>query len=125
MDRSKFTWLREPTVYLQGAQIVLALLVAFKIFGVTEELSALILALGGAVIGAINAARVRPLAPAAFTALVTTAAPLLAYFGLSLSTERIGALQFAIVTFLALVVRTQVSPVADPAPTAPESGALR
>jgi hypothetical protein len=125
MDRSKLTFLREPTVYLQGAQIVLTLLVAFKIFGVTEELSALILALGGAVLGAINALKVRPLAPAAFTMLVTTAAPLLAYFGLSLSTEQTGALQFAIVTFLALVVRTQVSPVADLAPTAPDAGPVR
>lgn len=125
MIRSKTTFLREPTVYLQALQVMLALLVAFGVFGVTEELSALILALGGAVIGAINATRVRPLAPAAFTMLVTTAAPLLAYFGLSLSTAQMGAVQFAIVTVLALVVRTQVSPIADPAPTAPEVGPVR
>lgn len=43
MNSSKFTWLREPTVYLQILQVALTLLVAFRIFGVTEELSALIL----------------------------------------------------------------------------------
>lgn len=76
-------------------------------------------------IGAINALKVRPIAPAAFTALVTTAAPLLAHFELALSTEQIAGLQFAIVTVLALLVRTQVSPIADPAPTAPDSGPVR
>lgn len=121
----KFTFKREPTVYLQGAQVLFALLVSFKIFGFTDELSALMLALGAVIVGAINAAKVRPLAPAAFTALVTTAAPLLAYFGFSLTAEQQGALQFAIVFVLTLLVRGQVTPAADRAPTTPEIGPVR
>jgi len=116
---------REPTFYLQALQAVLALLVAFRVFGITDELSALVLALGGAVLGAINALKTRPVAPAAFVALVTTLAPLLAYFGLSLTEVQMGALQFAIVTFFALLVRTQVSPTVDPAPTVPAQGSVR
>jgi hypothetical protein len=120
-----FTFRREPTVYLQGLQVVLALLVSFKVLGLTEELSALVLAFAGAVLGAINALKVRPVAPAAFTALITTAAPLLAHFRLDLSTEQVGALQFAVLFTLALITRTQVSPVVDPAPTAPADGSVR
>src|SRR6188508_2654587 len=80
MSTSNASFRREPTVYLQALQVVLALLVAFRVFGITDELSALVLALGGAVLGAINALKTRPVVPAAFVALVTTAAPLLAYF---------------------------------------------
>ncbi len=119
------TFRREPTFYLQGLQVLLALLVSFRVLGLTEELSALVLSLAGAVLGAYNAAKVRPVAPAAFTAVITTAAPLLAHFRLDLSTEQIGALQFAVLFVLALLTRTQVSPVADPAPTVPAHGDVR
>ncbi len=120
-----FSFRREPTVYLQGLQVVLALLVSFKVLGLTEELSALVLAFAGAILGAYNAWKVQPVAPAAFTMLVTTAAPLLAHFRLDMTTEQIGALQFAVLFTLALVTRTQVSPVADPAPTVPADGSVR
>lgn len=120
-----FSFRREPTVYLQGLQVALALLVSFKVLGLTEELSALVLAFAGAILGAYNAWKVQPVAPAAFTALVTTAAPLLAHFRLDMTTEQIGALQFAVLFTLALITRTQVSPVADPAPTVPADGSVR
>lgn len=122
---SNISFRREPTFYLQGAQVVLALLVSFRIFGLTEELSALILAVAGAVLGAFNAWKVRPVAPAAFTAVITTVAPLLAHFRLDLSTEQIGAMQFATLFVLALLTRTQVSPIADPAATVPNNGTVR
>lgn len=116
---------REPTVYLQGLQVILALLVSFAVFGLTEEVSALLMAFAGAILGAINAWKVRPIAPAAFTMVITTAAPLLAHFRLDLTTEQIGAVQFGVLFILALITRTQVSPAVDPAPTAPEVGPVR
>ncbi len=116
---------REPTVYLQGLQVLLALLVSFRVLGLTEELSALVLAFAGAVLGAYNALKVRPVAPAAFTAVITTVAPLLAPFRLDLTTEQIGSLQFVTLFVLALLTRTQVSPTSDPAPTVPAHGDVR
>lgn len=120
-----FNFRREPTVILQGAQVVLAVLVSWGILGVTEELSALILAFAGAALGLINAFAVRPFAPAALTALFATLWPLLAHFGLDVSTGQMAAAQGAVLFLAALLTRMQVSPTADPAPTAPADGSVR
>ncbi len=120
-----FSFRREPTVYLQGLQVVLALLVSFKVLGLTEELSALVLAFAGAVLGAYNALKVRPVAPAALSAVIVTAAPLLAHFGFGLSETQIGTTSAIVIYLASMFVRMQVSPIADPAPTVPAHGDVR
>jgi hypothetical protein len=63
-----------------------------------------------ALIGVINAVLVRPITPAAFTAFVGALAALVSAYGLDLSQQLVGAVQVAVVTVLALMVRGQVSP---------------
>lgn len=109
-------FLREPTVLLQALSAVLALVVSFKVDFLTSEQSGLVIAFIAAVIGGINAALVRPLAPAAFTAVVTTLAALVTSYGLHLAPETVGAVQLVVVSVLALATRVQVTPKADPRP---------
>jgi hypothetical protein len=93
--------------------------------GLSDETSAIVVALVAAVLGAINAVRVRPMAPAAFQLVITTAAPLLAVFGWHLSASTVGALQFLIVAVLAILTRQSVTPVQDQAPIIPNTGLVR
>jgi hypothetical protein len=105
---------REPTAVLQTVSALLAVLVTFGFDGLSAHQAALIVALLSAGISLVNAFLVRPIAPAAFTGFVTALAALLSGYGLDLSQELVGAVQVAVVAILALVVRNQVTPAADP-----------
>lgn len=102
---------REPVVWLNTAQAVLLLGVALGIPHITSEAVPLIVSALGALLGAAQALFVRPVAPAAFTAVVTALAPLLGYYGVGMSEELVVAVNGAIVAVLALVTRQQVSPI--------------
>lgn len=108
---------REPTLVLQAVSALLAVLVTFQFTGLSAEQAALIVATLSAVIGAVNAAVVRPIAPAAFTGFVAAVSALLTGYGLDFSQELVGSVQVAVVTLLALVTRVSVTPVADPRPS--------
>lgn len=101
---------REPVVILNAVQAVLLFAVAAGIPYITEDAVPLIVAALGAAFGAVQAAMVRPIAPAAFTGVVTTLAPLLSYYGVGVSEELVVAVNGAIVAVLALITRQQVSP---------------
>lgn len=116
---------REPTLILQLVSVILALVVTFGLTGLSAENAGAIVALGTALIGVVNAIAVRPMAPAAFTAVVATGATLLATYGLELSAERIGLVQTAVTIMLALITRASVTPVNDQANTAPTNGEVR
>jgi hypothetical protein len=105
---------REPTAVLQAVSALLAVLVTFGFDGLSAKQAALIVAVLAAGIGVVNAVLVRPVTPAAFTAFVAALAALLTGYGLELSQELVGAVQVAVVAVLALVVRNQVTPAADP-----------
>jgi hypothetical protein len=107
---------REPTVIIQTIAAVLSLLVAFKIPNLTAEQAAQIIAVIYAVLGAVNAVLVRPVAPAAFIALVGAVASLTASYGLHFTQEQIGSVAVAITSVIVLLTRSQVTPVADPRP---------
>jgi small basic protein len=102
---------REPTLVLQAISALLGIFVALGIPGLSAYQAAAIIAALTAVIAAINAALVRPVAPAAFTGLVTAVATLVAAYGLDLTQQLVGAVQLTVVTVLALLIRGQVSPV--------------
>ena len=55
----------------------------------------------------------RPIAPQAFTYLVGAVAALTGAYGLDFSPEQIGAANGVVTVVLALLARSQVSPVAD------------
>jgi hypothetical protein len=107
---------REPTAWLQALSALLAVLVTFGWDGLSATQAALIVAALSAGIGVVNALAVRPIAPAAFTGFVAAGAALLTGYGLDLSQELVGSVQVAVVTLLALVLRSQVTPVVDPRP---------
>lgn len=106
----------EPTLILQTVAALLGLLVTFNLNGLSAEQAGLIVAAISAVFGVINAAAVRPVAPAAFTALVGALADLVAAYGFNVSPETIGAVNATVLAVLALIFRQQVTPVAAVAP---------
>ncbi|GIJ51333.1 hypothetical protein Val02_82190 [Virgisporangium aliadipatigenens] len=105
---------REPTLWLQLLSALLALSVTFGWDWLTDENAGAIVAASTALIGAVNAWAVRPIAPAAFTAVVTTVATLAATYGFELTAVQIGATQAIVTAALTLLTRGQVSPKADP-----------
>jgi hypothetical protein len=105
---------REPTLIIQSISALLAIGVAVGLPGLTRDTSTLIVAVLVAVLGAVNAAVVRPVAPGAFVGLVAAGAALLAGYGLELSQELVGSVSAAVVVLLALLTRGQVTPNADP-----------
>lgn len=111
---------REPTLILQSISALLAVVVTFGLPGLSATQAALIVAALSAAVGVVNAVLVRPIAPAAFTGLVAALAALVAGYGLDVAQQTVGAVQVAVVAVLALITRNQVSPVADPQPTARE-----
>ncbi len=110
---------REPTLVIQAISALLGVFVTFGLPGLSATQAAAIVAVLTAVTTAINAAMVRPIAPAAFTGLVTAIAVLVAAYGLEVSQETVGAVQVAVVGVLALLTRTQVSPTSGPTPPVP------
>lgn len=101
---------REPVVILNAVQAVLLVAVAIGTPYITEAAVPLIVAALGAVLGAVQAAMVRPIAPAAFTAVVTALAPLLTYYGLDVSEGLVVAINGAIVAVATLVLRDRSAP---------------
>ena len=109
---------REPAAIVNVASMGVALLVAFDVFGLTEDR-------GQAVIGVFSAAttvfllfQVRPIAPTVLTGLITAGVAFMAAFDLVHITQRQTGLivAFAEVFLTALIIRPQSTPVADPRP---------
>jgi len=92
---------REPTLYIQALSALLGVAVTFGLPGLSATQAAAIVAVLTAATTAVNAALVRPVAPAAFTGLVTALAVLVAAYGLDVSQETVGAVQVAVVGVLA------------------------
>jgi ABC-type enterochelin transport system permease subunit len=104
---------REPTLWLQALAAVLGLLVTFGLTGLSAEQAAFWVAVVTAVVTAINAALVRPIAPIAFTGLVAAVATLAAAYGFAASQEQVGMVQGIVISVLALLARHQVTPAQD------------
>lgn len=107
---------REPTLLLQGLQAVLTFVVTFGMPWLNDQHAGAIVAVGAAVLTAINAWAVKPVAPAVFTGLITAGAALLAAYGLDLPQEQVGALSLAVTAVMAFLLREQVTPEQDPQP---------
>jgi hypothetical protein len=107
---------REPTLVIQSISALLAVFVAVGIPNLSAEQAGLIIAVLTASLGVFNALLVRPVSPAAFTGFVAAGAALLTSYGLELSQEVVGSVSAAVVVLLALFVRGQGTPNADPRP---------
>lgn len=105
---------REPAVYAALVQAALSMLVAFQLDWLNGEQAALITATISALSGAFVAWRTRPIAPAAFTAVVTAGAALAAGYGFDLGQEVVGSTTAAVTALVLFFgVRPQVSPTDD------------
>lgn len=102
---------REPAAWLQGASVALGLLVAFPVFGLDDDTAAIINGAIVAIVGAITALRVRPIAPTVFASAIGATAVLTARFGLEFNSEQVGAVQTAVALFIFLTTRDQQEPV--------------
>lgn len=112
---------REPTLLIAVAASVLGLVVTLGFSWLTAEQAAVIVALLNAGLGAWNALKVRPIAPAAFTYLVGAIAALAAAYGFDVAQQTVGAVNGVVLTVLALLTRVQVTPTDAPAPPLPPS----
>lgn len=102
---------REPALYIGVLSGGLSLLVAVGFGSLTSDQAALIVAAITAVGGVVTAIATRPVAPAAFTALVAAGAALLAGFHFDVSAGTVAAVNGLVLAVLTLVTRHQVSPV--------------
>ncbi|OON81707.1 hypothetical protein [Streptomyces tsukubensis] len=108
----------EPVVLLHTLSAVLGLVVSLGLTGLSPEAAAAIVGFATALLGAAAAWMTRPIAPAAFTAVVSAGAVLVAAFGYDVSQATIGAINAAVLSALTLVVRGSVSPTLRPSGTA-------
>lgn len=105
---------REPTLWVAVVSGLLNLVVTFGFDWLTAEQAALWVAAINAVAGVVAALATRPVAPQAFTYLVTTVFAVGAAYGLDVSQEAVGAVNAVVLSVLALLTRVQVTPKATP-----------
>ena len=101
---------REPTLWIAAIGSLVMLVGTFGLKFISGDQAALIVVVINAVFGAINAWTVRPISPVAFTYAIGSIVALAGSYGLNLSAETVGALNAAVIPFLALLSRGQVTP---------------
>lgn len=121
---------REPTLWLQLLAAALTGIVTLgdsghPIFGLTNERAGLVVAFVAAILGAINVFAVRPVMPAVFQAVLTTAFPLVQAYGVHVAPAQLAAAQGLLLAVIVLLTRGQVTPAGDQAPTTPATGPVR
>jgi hypothetical protein len=107
-------WGREPTLLIGLVASVLSVLVGFNLDWLSATQCALVVVVLNALLGAVNALAVRPIAPAAVTYLVGAVAALAAAYGLDVSQEMVGAINGLVLSGLMFATRGQVTPTSDP-----------
>jgi len=108
---------REPALIIAAISAGLSLVVTFNV-GLSSQQAGAIVAAVSALSAAATAAVTRPIAPAAFTGVVSAVAALLSAYGLHLAPETIGAANGLVLAVLALLTRGQVTPSPRLAPRA-------
>ena len=101
---------REPALWLAVISALLTFGVTFGLDWLTAGQAAAILVACNAAVGVATAVATRPVAPAAFTYAVSSAASLAAAYGFELSQATVGAVNGLVVAVLVLITRQQVSP---------------
>lgn len=102
----------EPVLLTTVISSALGLLVTLGAFHLTTDKAGAITAVITAVFAVVAAVATRPIAPAAFTGLVTAVADLVAAFNLHVSTATVGAVNMLVLAVLMLVTRGHVTPTA-------------
>lgn len=105
---------REPTLWIGVVSSAVILLGTFSFGWLTGEQAALVVVVINALAGMVNAFTVRPISPVAFTYVVGSMVALAASYGLNLDIKTVAAINAAVIPFLALLSRGQVSPAETP-----------
>lgn len=100
----------EPALILAVISAAVSLIVTFNV-GLTPEQGGLWVAVITAVFGLVAALLVRPVAPAAFTAVVTAVAALLMGYHFHVDPAVLAQVNSLVLALLTLVTRHQVTPV--------------
>lgn len=112
MQRSLFG--REPALWINVVAAVLGLIVTFGWKALDAQDATNIVAVLTGLAAVVTAVQTRPWAVPVFTGFVSTAAVLLAGYGLEVSQQSVGAVQLVVVSVLTLLARGQITPAADP-----------
>lgn len=114
---------REPAAIVSLLTALVAVLVAFKLPGLSAEAgAALVTFLGGVVI----AATTRPWAPGLFAGLVASGAALAGGWGWHFTDAQVAATSaLVMVAFTVFGSRPQITPNADPEPLMPTAGKIK
>lgn len=117
---------REPALILAAVAALLGVVATLTPVGdvFPAGWSGAVMLVLNALLGAWTAARVKPLAPVAFTYLATCVVEALALWRFEVPAATVGAANVLIVAVV-MLVRGQVTPTSDPAPTAPAQGPVR
>ncbi len=107
-------WGREPALFIGAISAALSLAVTLGVGLTANQAGGWTAVISGAS-AAVTAVATRPIAPAAFTGLVTVSADLLSAYHYDLSASTVAAVNGTVIAVLTLLTRGQVSPV----PTAP------
>ena len=101
---------REPAVWLYALQAILAALVAFGVFGLTEDSAAWVLTIGNGVMALVVAIVTRPFVVGALTGAVQTVLTGAIAFGLPWTEVQTGAAIAALSVILGLILRPNLEP---------------
>lgn len=109
---------REPALIVGALSAALSLVVTLGV-GLTANQAGAWTAVITAVFAVITAVMTRPVAPAAFTGLVTVTATLLAAYHFDVSAGTVAAVNGTVLAVLTLLTRGQVSPTVARKPVGP------
>lgn len=107
----------EPALIIGAISAALSLVVTLGI-GLTTDQAGAWVAVISAVFAVVTAVATRPIAPAAFTGLVTVAAALLGAYHFHVAPGTVVAVNGLVIAVLAVVTRGQVSPATAKVPAA-------
>lgn len=106
---------RSPTLAVQAVGAVLMLVATFGWDKLTVEQAGLVSAAIVALVTAVNAVLVRPVNPTLFAGFIQATVAVVVSYGLTVTQEQLGAVQFAVQSIVAFVLLNYVTPAADPA----------
>ena len=114
---------REPALIIGFVGAVVAVLVGAHLPGLSAGAG---VAITAALTAIITAATTRPVGPSLYVGAVVAVAAVLAEYNIHISDTLLGAISGLVMAAFALFgIRPQVTPKADPAPTAPTTGQVR
>lgn len=107
----------EPALIIGAISAALSLVVTLGLGLTTDQAGAWVAVISG-VFAVVTAVMTRPIAPAAFTGLVTVAAALLSAYHFNANPGTVAAINVVVLAVLSLLTRGQVSPTTAKAPQA-------